>query len=123
MSDARIGKYSGINCPSFGKKRSEETKRKQSEIRLGIKLSPETCEKMSDAKRGNKNPFYGKSHSKELIEGRSKNYSFIDVDGNIFQGKSIRNFAKTHGYSDSHLRAVLNGKRKSHKGLTKYKTE
>ena len=53
-----------------GKKRTEETKRKigkANSISLkGKKLSEATKQKISDKLSGEKNPFYGKKHSKEL---------------------------------------------------------
>ena len=79
-----------------GKKRSEESKRKMSEARMGIKFSKETRRRMSESKKGRKlseetkrkmrgkkhsaeykrkmskrmdgvkNPYYGKTHSKEI---------------------------------------------------------
>lgn len=52
-----------------GKKRTEETKRKISESNTGKIMGPlsaETKQKLSEALRGEKNPFYGKQHDQEL---------------------------------------------------------
>lgn len=61
-----------------GKKRSEETKRKISESQRGKivgPLSEETKRKLSQALSGERNPFYGKTHSKETMERISKKIS------------------------------------------------
>ena len=55
---------SGEDHPRFGRKHSEETKYKMSEIKKGKKLSEETKYKMSEAKKGKmdgeNNPMFGK---------------------------------------------------------------
>ena len=54
-----------------GKKRSEETRRRISEVAkgnknaLGCKRSEEARRRISEAKKGEKNAFYGKHHSEE----------------------------------------------------------
>lgn len=79
----------GEKSPMWGRKASEETRRKQSEYHknnpvrywLGKKQSPETIEKRrqkiigrkhseetKDKMRGENNPFYGQSHTPETIE-------------------------------------------------------
>jgi hypothetical protein len=63
-SDCKIGEKN----PMFGKKHSEESIRKMSEVHKGIKLSEETKKKISEAMKGKKNPFYGKKHTKETLE-------------------------------------------------------
>ena len=40
--------------------------------RLGIKFSDETCQKMSESRKGSNNPFYGKHHSDENKEKNRK---------------------------------------------------
>jgi len=45
LSNKIIGKYSGENNPMYGKQHSEETKRKQSEVKKGKKQSLETINK------------------------------------------------------------------------------
>ena len=45
--------------------RSEETRRKQSEVHKGKKHSEEHRRKNSETKRGENHPFYGKKHSEE----------------------------------------------------------
>lgn len=48
-----------------GYKHTEESKKKMSERRMGIKLSKETCKNISKSKTGEKNPNFGKKCSKE----------------------------------------------------------
>lgn len=47
--------------------RSEETQRRLTEKLRGRKLSAETRQKMSESRKGELNPFYGKKHSEETI--------------------------------------------------------
>ena len=51
--------------PSYGKKRSEESKQKMSDSHKGTTVTDETKQKMSEAHSGEKNHFYGKQHSEE----------------------------------------------------------
>lgn len=50
LSESRIGKYCGINNPSYGKVVSEETRRKLSNANLGRKASEETRQKLCKAR-------------------------------------------------------------------------
>ena len=84
----RIGRYTGENNPMYGKKLSEETKKKLSEAAKGNKnmlgkkhseetrkkigaaakgkpKSEETKKKMREAKKGENNAMYGKHHTDE----------------------------------------------------------
>lgn len=54
----------GGNVPA---PRSEETQRRITEKLRGRKLSAETKQKMSESRKGELNPFYGKKHSEETI--------------------------------------------------------
>lgn len=63
---------SGSNNPMYGKVSwnkgkilSEETKQKIREKRAKQVYTPETCKKISEAHKGEKNSFYGKKHSEE----------------------------------------------------------
>lgn len=49
----------------LGKKHTDETKHKLSILNTGKKLSTETRAKMSNAQMGNKNGFFGRTHTKE----------------------------------------------------------
>lgn len=62
MSESRLGEKNymygktGEKHPSYGTKRSEETRQKQSKAQLGIPMSEEAKQKLSEAKRGEKHP-------------------------------------------------------------------
>lgn len=59
MSENSKGKFCGEDSPHWGKPKSEETKKKISEARKG---------KGKRSLRGENNPMYGKTHSKEARE-------------------------------------------------------
>ena len=78
LSELRKGKYIGEKNPRYGKRHTEETKRKMGESKKGKKfseshkrklseshkgqvVSKETREKISESKRGEKHYLYGKS--------------------------------------------------------------
>lgn len=86
--ETRKSLYVGKNAPMFGRKFSdehkkkisesnkgrivsEETRKKMSESRKGIKLSEETRKKMSESKKGVNNPNYGKFGVKSHLYGKS----------------------------------------------------
>jgi hypothetical protein len=56
------------SCASFGKKCSEEIKRKISKGNKGKNYSDETRKQMSESKMGNKNPMYGKKHTEKTLQ-------------------------------------------------------
>lgn len=66
------GVGSGENNPMFGKKHSEEARRRISEAKKGKKLSEETKRKISEAKSGENHPMYGKKIPKETRRKISK---------------------------------------------------
>jgi len=61
-------KARGVGKWMKGKKFSEERIKKSIESRKGYKTSEETKKKIGDANRGEKNGFYGKTHSDEYKE-------------------------------------------------------
>ena len=76
MSIAKQGKYGGENHPMYGKRHTEESKKKMSIAHRNI--SDETRRKMSESAKkhvGDKNPFYGKHHTSGAKEklSQSKN--------------------------------------------------
>ena len=58
----------GENHPFFGKKFSEEHRKKLSQSLKGKKHSEETLQKMSESKHGKRNPNFGKKHSEETLQ-------------------------------------------------------
>jgi hypothetical protein len=129
-----------------GKKHTEETKRKKSESLKLLWENEEFKEKMSKLARGRKHTEETKAkiskasssrtHTnetrqklKEAWEKRkqrgqtsekflSKKYSFISPSGQLFEGKNISQFCREQNLCNSVMCAVLNGKRKHHKGWT-----
>ncbi|BES53066.1 hypothetical protein [Aeromonas phage phiWae14] len=57
----------GENSNNYGKKWSEETKRKMSESMTGLKRTEESKERMSKNRTGEGNPFYGFKHTEETL--------------------------------------------------------
>jgi hypothetical protein len=60
------------NCRRVGCKHSNETKKQLAEIKKGTKLSDITKQKIGDALRGDKSPWYGRKHSEESKQKMSK---------------------------------------------------
>lgn len=58
-------KLKGNKNPFYGKKHSEESKKKISESLKNRIISDITKRKLSESNSGNKNPFYGKKHTEE----------------------------------------------------------
>ena len=74
MSEAKRGKYIGVNSPSYGRKHSEESKRRMSEKKLGRKLSEETKRKVS---LNNARYMLGKHPSTETLKKLSESHKGI----------------------------------------------
>ena len=76
QSDAHIGLQTGNKNPMYGKKHTDEAKRKQREANLGKHPTEETRKKMSESRIGEKNIMFGKQHSdetKKKISDANKN--------------------------------------------------
>lgn len=109
---------------------TEEQKNKISNSLKGRIVSDETRKKIGDANRGKTQPKdaveksrlanIGRKQSEESIEKRSKKYSFIDSEGNVYTGTNLKRFANQHGLHRFNLSEVLKGVRNSHKGFKKY---
>jgi len=65
ISEERKGKSFGEKNPMFGKEHSIETRQKISKSSFGKKMSIETRNKISKRLSGENHPFYGKHHSEE----------------------------------------------------------
>lgn len=74
---------------------------------------------MSDArKKLNFKP--SEEHIKKIIDLSSKNFNLISPTGEHVTGKNISLFCREHNLSQGCLSAVINGRRKTHKGWTKF---
>lgn len=89
MSKSRMGKYSGINHPHFGKTLSQETKDKISKSHTGFKHTEESKQKMSTNRSGEKHFMYGKKHLKETKDKISKSHigKLVGPDNGMFGKK------------------------------------
>ncbi|MEN6294125.1 MAG: NUMOD3 domain-containing DNA-binding protein, partial [Methanobacterium sp.] len=79
-SENRKGKLSGDKNPMYGKKHSEESRKKMSRPNngdnngmFGKTHSEESRKKISEKLSGDKNPMYGKKHSEESRKKMSEN--------------------------------------------------
>ena len=97
----------GADNPMFGKIPSEETKKKISNAKKGIKLSEETKRKMSEVRKGENNPMFGKIHSEEAKKKMSENRS----DGG-YSSKGIPKF-DTYAHRISYADEVRRNKEDS----------
>ena len=123
------------NNPLKGRKQPEELKRKVSEslkqrykdglvcFIKGKKHTLETRKKMSENHydvSGKNNPFYGKKHSKEIMEQikykLSKDYGFISPENKVYKGRNLVDFCKQMKLSYDSMYHILRGKQDVHKG-------
>lgn len=96
-----VRELKGEKNPMYGKKHTEETRKKISEMKIGIsigagrKLSPSHVKKISERAKlrtGDKNPYFGKKHSPEtrrMISERNKGTpsptrKSIRIDGVVY---------------------------------------
>ena len=104
---ARFGELS----PMYGKKHSEETKKKMSEIKkkyYQTNPSPNKGKKLSDEMK------------KNLSEKNSKEYTLLSPNNDIIKIKNLTKFAKDNELSIGCLVQVVSGRNKSHRGWRKY---
>lgn len=105
LSDMRRGEnhylwgQKGELSPLWGKKHSEETKRKMSETRTGKIFSEEARRNMKIAQ------------TRYL-------YELIDPDGEVYMTDNLSDFSKQYGLSNGQLNMVVNGKASHHKKWT-----
>lgn len=102
----------GENNPSFGKKASAESRKRQGEAQKGKKASAEARKKQSEAKKGEKNSNFGNTGIKSIF---SKPVQKIDRETNqvleIFPG--LCEAERKTGIYQSSISKVCNGKLKS----------
>ena len=123
------------NNPLKGRKQPEELKKQISEVLKqrykdglvcfikGKKHTLETRKKMSENHydvSGKNNPFYGKKHSKEIMEQikykLSKDYGFISPENKVYKGRNLVDFCKQTKLSYDSMYLILRGKQAVHKG-------
>lgn len=115
----------GVN----GFKFSEEQKKYFSKIRKGKLFSEEHRKSLSIANKGEKNPmygrsgilnpFYGKKHSQEFIDKKSKEYCFLSPFGENIYIKNLTKFCRENNLHTGNMNSLYYGKIKSYKGYTK----
>lgn len=116
---------------------SEEMKKQIAKTNTGKKASEETKKKMSDARKGEKNHFYGKKHTEEIkqklseiqfgkkqsegtvkkrIEAWAREYDMISPEGIAVHIRNMNSFCRENNLDCSSMFKVLNRKAKQHKG-------
>ena len=102
---------------------SIETKQKISNSKKGKHPSKETRDKMSISRTGNKNPFYGKTHTEEYLLRKRKPIIQLDINDNfIKEWPSITDASEYLKIKCSGISFVLKGKYKTSGGFKfKYK--
>jgi phosphatidate phosphatase PAH1 len=85
----------GENNPMFGRKHSEESKRKNSESQKGKKYSNETKRKMSESQRGRKHSNETKRKMSESNKGRKSNEHRKKLS-NSKKGKKLKRIICEH---------------------------
>ena len=115
---------------SLGYKHSDFTKQKMSQISSSRKHSQATKDKISKANKGrkhskefilklsqiHKNKKLSSTQIQQIIENNSKHYKLLSPEGNIIEGKNIKDFCRNNKLAYRKLCLVLKNKRKHHKG-------
>ena len=136
-----------IRQGNLGKKVTVETRQRMSKAHEGQRHSMATRSKLAKIARkqwenktaeekeqialtfskANKGRKYSKSHIENIRKAnlgnahRAKEFKLFSPDGNLVLGKNIKEFAVQNSLNPAHLCAILNGKRKSHKGWKIFK--
>jgi group I intron endonuclease len=121
IGKALKGKCAGKNHWAYGKKQTEEIKKKRIESRAWYKHSENTKRKLSNLKMGTKNPMYGMIGSKHH---NSKKIVLIHPNEEKEHFGSLMDACRKYDIDVRNLSAVLVGKRNHHKGYKcKYNNE
>jgi hypothetical protein len=65
---------------------------------------------------GKNNPFYGKKHSTEFKNKRSKTFSLLTPNGEIISGINVEEFCRKNNLISTRILDVIKEKQKSHRG-------
>lgn len=87
----------------------------------GHKLSDETRQRQSEAKKGDKHPAFGKTIPIEKT--RARKYRFQSPTGEILETFGLKAFAEEHGLSVSTLSKLNRGIVMNHRGYTRVQTQ
>lgn len=122
-------RFSGENNPFYGKKHTEEARKKNKEKHIGVYPTEETREKLSNMRKGEGNnmwgrrgelsPHWGKKHSEERKDNISKALGTsvrcieLDIEFNSLN-KAEQYMVNTYNIRFSHktLKTTIEGKRK-----------
>ena len=87
-------KYSGKNASFYGKKHTEEYKKKMSELLTGRTLSEETKRKLSESHKGKTHTEETKRKLSEIGKGKAKPEGFSEKISQALKGRAISENAK-----------------------------
>ncbi len=104
-----------------GRKNTQETRRRMSEVRMGIKFTEEHKKNLCIARRKRVTTEETKRRMSKAMKGKIniKKYIMIDPDGNEYiteQGLTL--FCEMRNLQSAIMHKVLNGERKHHRGWT-----
>lgn len=113
----------GENNPNFGSHRSEETKKKISDIRKinghpnnGKPMSEEQKKKISIA---NKGKIVSEESVRNMAQKHEKEYDMISPSGEFIHIRNMAKFCRENNLSAGNMNAVALGKYKQYKGWRK----
>jgi hypothetical protein len=99
---------------------SQKTREKMSESAKGKKNPPGHGEKVSKVKKGKPSPLRGRimplEHRRKIGDSNSKEYEFIDPDGNLVTIKNLKKFCADNGYNREGFYLLISGKKEQYRG-------
>jgi len=107
------GYENGRVHPFLGKNHTEESKEKNRQKHLGKKLSPETIEKIRNANIGKEQTDYQKQRAREANE---KTWKVITPEGEEVIITNLRQYSLERGLDPGNMMHVARGRQKQHKG-------
>ena len=114
MSETTKANYAnGVTQKRFGFTHSDETKEKISKAKQGTKMSPEAIEKTRQARLGKKQTDYQKQRVRET---RQKTWIVTRPDGIEEVVVNLTKYCSAKGLDQGNMVHVSNGRQKQHKG-------